>query len=164
MKPWQLRSPEVANLLNPAFCGNIIYKAVESYSDAVARPMPYPLVFILLPLILYRAARESINPRRRAGFQVWLNENQQLKVGFAARARHLVPFAREAVTFLLQSGALNLTSDGGLAIAEPLHRVRRSFAIHSDDEDCLKKAVVLAKWLTAAGPAATVYVSLGVKP
>jgi hypothetical protein len=164
MKPWHLRSPEIANLLNPAFCGHVIYTAVNAYSEEANRPMPYPLVYILLPLALYRQARESIKPRSRLGFQVWLNENQHVKVGFAARARQLAPFAREAVTFLLQSGSLKLNADAGLAVSSPLLRTRRRFPIHSDDVDCLKKAAVLAKWIASAGPVATIYVTLGVRP
>lgn len=164
MSPWHLRSPEVAHLLNPAFCGHIIYEAVKAYSKANETPFPYPLVFIVLPLALHRATRESMSARSARQFQVWLAANPSIKIGFAQRARQLSPFAREAVTFLVQGKSLIMDHEGGLASGAALRRARRTIAIHPEVEDCLKKAALLGKWFATAGPAATVFVSLGVKP
>jgi hypothetical protein len=163
MKPWSLRSPEVANLLNPAFCGHVLYTAVAAYAGDSKRPMPYILSFVILPLVLHRATSLTIDGHTTQ-LQAWLAAHPQVKVRLAERARQLVPFAREASAFLLQTGTLTLNANGGLEIAAPLRRMRRRRANPEPNEECLKKARVLGGWLSTAGSSATVYASLGVKP
>jgi hypothetical protein len=163
MKPWNLRSPEVANLLNPAFCGHVLYTAVVAYSDEAKKPMPYVLCFVILPLVLHQATSTTITGHT-SQLQVWLVEYPEIKVRLAERARQLVPFAREATAFLLQTQTLRLHGTGGLEIAAPLRRIRRTTPTPEPNEECLKKAKILGRWLGSAGSSATVYASLGVKP
>jgi Family of unknown function (DUF6521) len=163
MKPWNLRSPEVANLLNPAFCGHVLYTAVASYADNAKKPMPYVLSFVILPLVLHHATCITIEGRT-SQLQLWLAEHPEVKVRLAERARQLVPFAREASEFLLQTETLRLDATGGLEIGAPLRRMRRSIPNPEQNEECLKKAKILGRWLSTAGSAATIYASLGVKP
>lgn len=44
MKKWDERAQEIAFLLNPAFCGRILYTGIKSYSETAHRALPFPLI------------------------------------------------------------------------------------------------------------------------
>ena len=95
-------------------------------------------------------------------FQVWLNGNQQVKLGLATRARTLVPYAREAMTFLCQTGTVEIQGpDASLAILKNLRRVRRRVPLTDDFQDALQKSDILGKWLSRINSPTTIYASLG---
>src|SRR6202521_325469 len=125
MRPWEDRPAEVANLLNPAFCGWIIFQCVKSHIDeSDGRPMPYALAFLVLPLVLHRYTRETMKSTTRH-LQVWLNGNQQSKIGLAERARSLVPYSREALMLLHQTHTVAVRdSDAALVLENGLRRIR----------------------------------------
>lgn len=166
MKEWDDRPQEVANLLNPAFCGRVIYHAIDGYAHQQQRQMPYALTFLILPLVLHPATRETIRGSTRH-FEVWLNVNQQIKVGLATRARTLVPYAREALTFLCQSKTIRVTEENAcLEIRNRLRepKKRKTVAAAGDVRDCTQKAVILGRWLGRVNSSAAVYATLGLMP
>lgn len=166
MKHWEDRAPEVANLLNPAFCGQIIHRCALSHTrESNETAMPYALAFLVLPLVLHRETRQAMSATRHH-FQVWLNANQHIKVGLAERARSIVPYTREALVFLQQTEAMRVrTPDAGLVAAARLRRQpRRRFSAGDETRDCLRKAETLGKWFARASSPATVYASLGLMP
>lgn len=164
MKNWLERPQEVANLLNPAFCGRLIYDCVRGCASEDGRPLPCALGFLILPLVLHPSTRETMSGRTRH-FQVWLNSNQQIKVGFSSRARSLVPYSREAITFLLQTGTLEVTSpDACFVIKKRLRAIRRREPVSDDFSDSIRAAGVLGKWISRVNSTSTIYASLGVMP
>lgn len=166
MKRWEDRAPEVANLLNPAFCGQIIHRCVLSYKrESDGSAMPYALAFLVLPLVLHRETRQAMSGTRYH-FQVWLNGNQHIKVGLAERARSIVSYSREALVFLQQTAAIQVrVPDAGLVTAARLRRrPRPRFSASVETKDCLRKAETLGKWFARANSPATVYASLGLMP
>lgn len=168
MKAWSDRPQEVANLLNPAFCGRVIYHSVEGYAQQHHRNMPYALTFVVLPLILHPATRVTIHGTTRH-FEVWLNTNQHIKVGLATRARTLVPYVREALTFLFQSRTLAVAnnSNAALIIRARLRQAnprRRSVPEIGDVRDCAQKALILGRWLGRVDSGVAVYAALGLMP
>jgi Family of unknown function (DUF6521) len=98
MRRWEDRPQEVAHLLNPAFCGQVIYECALSYAAQSERGMPYALAFLVLPIVLHPGTQQTMNSRTRH-FLVWVNSNQHIKVGLAERARALISYSREAITF-----------------------------------------------------------------
>jgi len=54
MRSWIERTNEVAYLLNPAFCGRILYASVKEYENKANQPMPFALIYLILPLVLHR--------------------------------------------------------------------------------------------------------------
>jgi hypothetical protein len=166
MRPWEDRPAEVANLLNPAFCGWIIFKCVQSYIyESVGSPMPYSLAFLVPPLVLHQRTRETMKSTTRH-WQVWLNGNQQIKIGVAERVRSLVPYTREALMFLQQTHTVAVrSSDAALVLQNGLRRMRRHrFSQSEETKECLKKAETLGKWFARANSPATIYASLGLMP
>lgn len=51
MENWEDRSKIVANLLNPAFCGEILRRAIASYNDNEENMLfPFSLLYLILPI------------------------------------------------------------------------------------------------------------------
>jgi hypothetical protein len=163
MIPWENRPIEVANLLNPAFCGEIIRRAVKAYESIKPLGFPYPLVFLLLPVVLHRNTRETILPRQRSQFHVWIQNNQHVKIGFAERAKQLVPVTKEAITFLLQLKAVSIDDEANIK-ASNYHSKNRLSSASSEILDCYKKAEIVGRWFAKTGTTTNVYIMWGVKP
>ena len=165
MKPWEERPIEVANLLNPAFCGRVIYQSIAGYREAHSTDMPYALLFLILPLVLHGPTRATIGGATRH-FQVWLNTHQEAKLGLAARARSLVPYTRESVSFLCAVGATRVVEgSASLAIAAKLRpRSRASFVVSDETRECIAKARTVGRWFAKVNSPATVYAMCGLMP
>ncbi len=166
MKAWADTPPEVANLLNPAFCGQVVVRTVKSYlAESRGKPMPYPLAFIILPLVLHSRTRQSIKGTTRH-FQVWLNGVQAVKVGLGSRARSLVPYTRQALTFTTQTRALVVSeTTAAISLGVKLKTIRsRNFPISNETKECLTKADILGKWFARSNSSTTIYASLGLMP
>ena len=159
MKNWNLRTHEVAFLLNPAFCGRVLYSTIKTYNEKANRALPFPLIYLVLPLVLHKETRANINSRTQ--LQLWVQRYPQLLIDFPKRARELVPITNE---FLLQTGNIILTPNGELEISPTLKSLSKTKFVDDEISECLKKGEHIAKWFVAAGKAETIYIELGVRP
>ena len=162
MRAWEYRPDEVKNLLNPAFCGRVIYGTIAEYQKNTKRDFPFPLVYLILPLVLPQSIRTEINSRTQ--LTNWIQRHQELVFNFGKRASDLIEITNEAVEFMMQTGFIKLTDNGELSkeiVAGTLSKVK-----YTDPEisECLKKAEHVGRWFAGAGKAETIYVSLGVRP
>lgn len=162
MKKWSERAQEVAYLLNPAFCGRILYTIIQTYSETTKRPMPFPLVYLTLPLALHKPTRECINSRTQ--LLVWIQRNPELLIDFSKRTRDLVPITNESLELLLQSKCIELTVNGELDVAKTIKSLSKTKFTDAEIKECLNKSQHIAKWFAAAGKVETIYISLGVRP
>lgn len=162
MKGWNKRTHEVAYLLNPAFCGRILYTTIKAYSEKTNRPLPFPLIYLVLPLVLHKSTRTNINSRTQ--LLLWVQKYPQLLIDFPKRAKELVPITNESIEFLLQTGRVVLTPNGEVEIPAATRALSKTK--FSDDEilECIKKSEHVAKWFAGAGKVETVYIELGVRP
>lgn len=60
MKRWDQRPFEVKNLFNPAFCGLVLFRALQGYEEENPDGMPLSLALLVLPLCLQKDSREVI--------------------------------------------------------------------------------------------------------
>ena len=156
MKSWDMRTHEVAFLLNPAFCGRVIYCTKTN------RGFPVPLAYLILPLVLHKESRSCIDSRTK--LIAWVQRYPQLLIDFSRRARELVPITNEAVEFLLQTGNIYLNSSGELEILPTSRSLSKTKYIDEEIADCLKKGEHVAKWFATTGKVETIYITLGVRP
>ena len=163
MMHWEERPIEIANLLNPAFCGEILRRCIKSYQKTNSQNFPFPLIFLVLPIVLHRETRERILPRQRQSLHAWLQGHQDLKIGFAERASELVPVTREAIIFLLQSNTIKLDETAGL-VNLPSKKVSIKGQEQGEIADCYNKADLVGRWFARAGTITTIYAMWGVKP
>ena len=162
MKLWNERPREIRNLFNPAFCGLVLARGVEGFTEQVSRPMPFSLTLLILPLCLHKRTREQIKRANRAYFTTILQEHPEIRVDLARRARGLVPYTMEAFGYLMSCGVIDVDESGCVAIRS--NTVRRTIAGSQDSKDCQTVARSLGRKLALINDRATIYTTLGIRP
>lgn len=162
MTIWEERPVEVANLFNPAFCGEVIRLCVKAYVNEAGSGFPYVLSFLILPIVMYGDTRVTMVARRYTFLYNWLQDHPHLRIAFAERVRELLPFSRESLMFLLQIGALTLDTEGTLRPTQYRRRGIRNQR-EASIKDCYDKAELLGKWFARAGDMITIYAMWGVQ-
>lgn len=157
-----MRTHEVAFLLNPAFCGRILYSTIKTYNKILNRAFPFPLIYLVLPLVLHKQTRINISSRTQ--LLLWVQKYSELLIGFSQRTRELVPISNEAIEFLLQTKKIVLTSDGELEIISNSRALSKTKYVNSEVQECLQKAEHVARWFASAGKIEIIYIALGVRP
>src|SRR4051794_39322715 len=114
MTPWQDRSPVMAAMLNPALLAVVTAIAAEEYERADGDAMPWPLAFLVAPLVLHRDTREALPRSTRSHLSTWIADHPSLRAGVPPRARSLAGPVREGVRFGVTNGALEIVDDGRL--------------------------------------------------
>jgi len=163
MVQWNKRSPEIANLLNPAFCAVILYATVAEYQKKAKSGMPFPLLYLLLPIVLHQGTRNRISSI--TNMVVWLQRNPDALVGFPERARSLVAFTNEAIEYLLLQQIVNV-ENGGLVIQKVLSKTKMNKLAADDLEisDCIQKAAHVGRWFFNMRAEENIYAAWGVRP
>lgn len=162
MKLWNQRPREIRNLFNPAFCGLVLARGIEGFTEEVSRPMPFSLTLLILPLCLHKRTREQIKEANRAYLTTILQEHPEIRVDLAKRARALVPYTMEAFGYLMASGAIEVDDTGGIAVRSAT--VRRTISGSQDSKDCQSVARSLGRKLALINDRATIYTTLGIRP
>ena len=154
MRSWDYRSKEIAYLLNPAYCGKILYSSIKKYNEASQRgAFPFALTYLILPLMLYPGAPEKINAKSR--FSKFVNDNPELFINFGKRTSSLITITNEAIEFLMSGKVIVFNDDATLSCFE---------SVKLPDEEMIKKSRALGKMLATAGSTNFIYLMLGVKP
>jgi hypothetical protein len=162
MKRWDERPFEVRNLFNPAFCGLVLFRALQGYEEEDPNGMPFSLSLLVLPLCLQKSSRQVIADNSRAYLLKTVEKNPQLLVGFPERVRDLMPFALEAFGLLMERGCFTV-SDGGRLKTVP-NRVRKSLSGTSESVSCQRVARTVGKEFARIADRVTVYTTFGVRP
>ena len=159
---WSARPPEVAYSLNPAFCGRIIIECVVEYARTTRHAMPYPLSYLILPIVLHKKTRDTMPPTSRRRMHPWLEKNQRAKIGFDKRARAMTRFTNEALIFLIHNGKIEVTATGDLAGDDTVAWAPKGEPF--EIMDCAKKAKIVGNWFAPYADAADVFRMWGVAP
>lgn len=162
MKQWNERTREVAYLLNPAFCARLLYSTIKEYEEKSQNYFPFACVYLVLPLVLHKSTREKINSRTQ--LLQWIQNNQEILIGYANRAKDLVPITNEAIELLLQSGVVELDANGMLGIVKGRQHLSKTKYSDQEITECIKKSEHVARWFVGAESVTTIYISLGVRP
>jgi Family of unknown function (DUF6521) len=158
---WDDRPVEARGLLNPAFMALLLAHGSVGYAQESDVGLPYPLAFLLPPIVLHTDTRERLPTNIRTSLAAWLAEQPYLRETFPPRVRALVPHTREAVGYGLAGGLLEI-GGGGILIsptspgAAPTQSTltRRLF----------ERAHYVGRWFARTGSVATVYTLWGVRP
>jgi hypothetical protein len=158
MKEWSERIPEVAYLLNPAFCGAVLYNAVFAYEKKAKENFPFALVYLVLPLVLHSDTCKKIDSR--SYLVTWVKNNPELFVDFPQRARSLVTITNEALEFLLRTRSILISNTGRIGVLKDIETPARDDTTYI----YLNKAQHLGRMFQEAGNVELIYISLGVRP
>lgn len=163
MKPWSDRPPEIAHLFNPAFCALLVREGVLGFMEVKPAGMPYPLAFLLLPIVLHKVTRGSLPPTIATKMHPWLQDHQEARVGFSERCAAVAAYTREAVLFAARGALLTFSQDGSLQ--SPRLRLRRlPWPSDSESAICRQRARFVGRWLATAGDSPTIFAMWGVRP
>jgi hypothetical protein len=164
MKRWDQRPFEIRNLFNPAFCGLVLFRAVQGYEEEDTRGMPFSLSLLVLPLCLHKDSREVIGGSPRSYLLRTTEKNQQVMVGFADRTSQMLPYAFEGFGLLMERGCI-VVADGGRIQTVP-KKVRKTVDGTGTAEtvSCQKVARIVGKEFARIADRATVYTTFGIRP
>jgi len=157
------RAPEVANLLNPAFCSLLLYATIYEYQKKAKNGFPYTLTYLVLPLVLHKSTRERIDSR--TNMVVFTQRHPDVLVGFPGRARSLIPFANEALDFLFFREIVTINATR-LTVEKTISKtgVGKYAAADQEIADCIRKAEHVGRWFAQMGAEENIYTAWGVKP
>ncbi|QAY66368.1 three component ABC system middle component [Paenibacillus protaetiae] len=159
MRNWHQRPTEVANLLNPAFCGYILREYVKSYENETGSGVPFELMFLLLPIVLHRHTRDQLPSTIRTHLQAWLQSNPEIRIGFANRVNDLIIITREAMIFLINKGYLSESNGVFLATDKRYKR----FPIDDEIKEFVNKSKFIGRWFSSSS-STTIYTMWGICP
>ena len=158
---WENRPEVTANLVNPAFCSEILRESIIAFKEESKCTFPFALSVLVLPLILNNNIRVRLPKSKSITFHKWINENEDLKIGLANNITSFIPFTRETIMFAIAHNSLSIDNDGNIDVKPSRRKLK------TDDEEiksCLKKAEVIGKVFSKSGNPLTIYSILGIKP
>jgi len=163
---WDARPREEANLFNPAFCAALQHEFVKEFQKAKGQAVPYALLFCALPIALHGKTRRALPGSTLTSLYSWRERNPEALVGFAERARSLLPVAQEALRFAIDRSALAFAEDGGVMLGRHSLSIPRRFeeTLTDDARNCVAATRLLGRWFAKAGTASTIMAAWGIKP
>jgi hypothetical protein len=166
LAPWKKRTPEEANLFNPALLGLLASEFIKEYSKAKGGSCPFSLAFCALPIALHGKTRASLPGSIVTSLYTWRERNPEALVGYAERAKSLRPAVQEAIRFCIDRGALEVASDGGLMLGKAPASATKKFelSLTYDAQGCISTARLLGRWFAKAGTTSTILAAWGIKP
>lgn len=168
MKTWTERAHEERHLLNPAFCSTLLWAAARG---AASRPssarasLSFLEAFLILPLVLHQKTRKTIPNILTSSLPVWINAQPLIVASLPNRARSLVPYTKEAISFGACHRLIEVTGDQIFSSALADRSMNRMLRQSSEEvRECMKKAEFVGKWFAHTGAPETIFTLLGIRP
>jgi hypothetical protein len=163
---WSNRVIEEANLFNPAFCATLLAKTTEDFRKKAARPFPFALAFLVLPIVLHQGTRAALPGSTVTSLLPWIQDNREQLVDFAVRVQRLRAITREAILFAVQHNTLQFDPDGDLTFGPKRQSAttKRTELFTPEARECVDRAGFIGRWFAAAGTTATIYAAWGISP
>lgn len=163
IKEWGNRTAIVANLLNPAFCGEILRRFIKAYNDKSENEVSFLLCFIVLPIVLHKETREQLPKTTNTHLLTWLDSKDALFIDFPNRTKDMKVYTKEALMFLLNQQAI-IFNDKSKIETMTFRKKKFSGEDTQEAEEILKKAEFLGKWLVKAEDIKTLFSFLRITP
>lgn len=162
LPPWPQRSSVPAIMFNPALIAVILAAAANQYESASGFPMPWPMSYLVPPIVLHEPTREVLPKTSRTSLPKWVGDQVVLTVGFPARARHLAPYVHEGLRFGLRENMLDIVLQGSAIQCTKLPKTTTK--ARGDLAPIVRGAGMLGRIFARTGDAATVFAALRVQP
>jgi hypothetical protein len=161
---WNERPSEEARNLNPAFCGELIFRAVSDYRKLKPQPFSFALSFLIVPIALHKATRDQLPGKASTAFVGWLADKGPSLAQLPDRVLRLVPVSREALLFLIQHNALRIEDGGLVPGAKPIRLTEKLPQTTDDVVEARGAAALLGRWFANQGTASSILQGLGISP
>lgn len=160
---WSERNTIVANLFNPAFCGEIIRIVANNYNKNTSIKFPFAFTFLVLPILLHKETRERMPRTTRSYFFVWVEENDYLFFDFSKRTKSMVKYTKEALIFSLAYKRIAISEQG-----EIITSTDKAKQFEGEDfeeyNEIVKRAEMLGKWLATTSDVKSIYSFFRITP
>jgi len=154
------RVPEAQALFNTAFGAYLLSTSVHAATKKAGRALPFPSVFLILPLVLPPDSRGDLPVQAVYSLSAWLTDHPRHQAAFAQRAAALTDFTRASLRTAVRHAAIDITASG-------LHCPRApkpaSAAGSEEVADCARRAGLVGRWLAVVDPVLS-FTLLGVRP
>lgn len=164
MNAWEQRPVEIANLLNPAFCSLLLMDAIGGYRSRNEGGMPYPVAFLILPLVLHEQTREALPNTIRTDLHVWLQNRPEIRYEAGRRIGQLIPYTKEALIFGMRHGLIDIDPQGTLLVQRSTSSRARPELQPVQISAIRNRAGFLGKWFAKLGDPLIIYTMWGVRP
>jgi hypothetical protein len=164
MKPWDQRPFEIRNLFNPAFCGLVLFRALQGYEEQDTGGMPYSLSLLVLPLCLHKHSREALAAGSRSYLLKVVERSPQMQVNLAERVTAMLPYTFEGFGLLMERNCITIADDGRIQSAP--NKVRKTIDTTGTAEtvSCQRVARFVGKEFARIADRVTVYTTFGIRP
>ncbi|MCA9055439.1 MAG: hypothetical protein KDA75_16475 [Planctomycetaceae bacterium] len=165
LNKWSERPQEISHLLNPAYCGLLLYRAVIGFRRETQHGMPLATIAIVPTFVLHAGTRARLPGSIITTLPTWIQTERDVLVRFAERTRNLVPFTREALLFVMQRDLLVVDPEGRIDVGKAKIRGFTGYQqLSSEIADTCKRAEFVGRWLAHSGSPTTIYALLGIRP
>lgn len=161
---WHERPPEEARNLNPAFCGELIGRAICEYHKARNAPLNLAVSFLILPLSLHKPTRDQLPGRANVAFAGWVADKNPLLAELPGRVNRLRPITREALLFAVRHQLLAIEEGGLVPGASPVRLTAKISPTTDDANDARRAAGMLGRWFANQGTQTAILQGMGVAP
>jgi hypothetical protein len=166
IQSWTQRPVEEANLFNPAFLCALSYEFVKAYEKEKAEGASLMIIIIALSICLHTKSRERLPGTTISFFYGWLQQNEDLLVGFPERAKNLGPYIKQAIMFGMKMKKLKMGNGHCVLLAAGKATFPKTFLAETNDEtkNIIESCKFLARWLAKSGTENSIAAAFGVKP
>jgi hypothetical protein len=162
VKRWNHRPVEIRNLFNPAFCGLILFRAMQGYEEKDLRGIPFSLSLLVLPLCLHKDSREVMASSPRSYLLKTIEKNPQVHVDFADRVIAMLPFAFEGFGLLMERSCILVADDGRIQTIPD--KVLKSVKGTDETKSCQRVAHYVGREFARIADRVTIYTTFGIRP
>jgi len=166
LEPWIRRPSEEANLFNPAFLCGLTYEFVKDYAKEQEAGAPLMLIAIALTACLHRGSRERLPHSTVSALYGWLQESEDLLVGFSDRARNVVPYVKQAIMFGMSLDVLAVGEGHRFILGAKRATFPKGFLEDTTPEtkEIIERSKFLGRWFAKSGSEVSIAAAWGVKP
>ncbi|HBU97100.1 three component ABC system middle component [Thalassospira lucentensis] len=163
---WQSRPTEEAYLFNPAFGGALICEFVKSFAGKDKPGAPLTLVLIALSVSLHGQSRAKLPKMISASFYQWVQNNEDILIGFSERTFSLRPHIMEAIRFSVAAQALQFVGGHtiGLGGKAALYTPGKIQTETIETVRIVEQTRMLGRWFSKSGEESFILSAFGVKP
>jgi hypothetical protein len=163
---WERRPREEANLFNPSFLCALTYEFLQDFSRGKSSGASIFLVMTAMATGLHGPTRARLPHSTVTQLYGWIQENEDLMIGFADRARNLNPYVREAVMFGLATGTIVAGEDATLVPGSSKATFSKGFLEQTTPETrtIVERTRFIGRWFAKSGSEMSIAAALGVRP
>jgi hypothetical protein len=166
LEAWHKRPPEEANLFNPAFLGSLLHELSKEFHKLKGSRLPLTYAALALSVVLHGPTRDRLPYSTVTSLYEWLQDNEDVLIGLAARVRGVQPYLKEALRFGLRKNTLVMSGGHSLDVGDDKAHFSAGFLRDTTAEtrEIIDRNKFMARWFAKSGSEASVIAAWGLRP